>query len=295
MPHPEPIGSRIDDDARRPSRCRLLQELFGGFEARHGRSLLLPFLVFFRRLRRCGDQRDPRQPVVHDDRLLHLDTHQLQHTAEHPSKVGGRKNALRRGCLGVAFTAIKKERQEPGQRHQSLPRGRPGNPPGDEAAHRERKDRARRPQFGPDLESGAVAENPVAGGGPGSDPRPPTDKWQDGKAASGTRQIPLRAHFRPCVVGTRDGCPHCNNAACVHHDRKFSRTPRHRAGSSSLLENPLFHQLMPFRAMTSASRLGAISRASWRSIRPRSIRLLRLCVKSCMPSFTDFLMWSAIK
>ena len=42
-----------------------------------------------------------------------------------------------------------------------------------------------------------------------------------------------------------------------------------------------------------ASRFGAISSASRRSMSPSSMWLRRLIVKSCMPSRNDFLMWSA--
>ena len=283
MPHPDPVSSGLDDQRRGSSGRRLLEQLLGCFEARHGRGLLLPLLVFFRRLRGRGDQRDPRQSVVHNRWCLHFDAHQLQSGAGRPPQVGDREYAFRRGRLGISNTAIKKKRQKPGECHQGLPGGRPRDPPGEQAARHEWKDRTRRPEFRSDLEPGAVAEDPVAGSGPGSDPRPPADQCQDREAARCITRQPLRARPRPRVVGPRHDGRHCEHAACMPRHGESSYRPCHRAGSFS-------HQLMPFSAMTSASRLGAISRASWRSMSPRSMRLLRLCVKSCMPSFTDFLM-----
>ena len=262
VPHTHAGGLEVDHERIGPGHhrtehrlSRLLEagELRGGFQA--GR-VLRRILAAGRGELDLGDQISVVEPGVN------LDPERSEQAGNDPPAVADGEDLLRWGKCLVADHGVGDCRRQPRDDHQGDPAEGRRDPPGDDRGQEHRQAADHAPEGRLALVLRGVAGDPVDRPHPGEHAQPPGDRRDDGQAATTTAAVPARGQLlRPAggdVGQRRHGCQRRHGG----EDLPGERCRRgDAAAASSHHVTPI-----PLSAISRASRLGAISMASLRSM-----------------------------
>ena len=262
--HPHPVDLVPDADVGRapfhehrrgPRADGHLEDLLRFLDPLGGQGPLEAPLVVVARLAPGGLEGERGESLDRLDLGLHLDAELSEEPRQETAHVPAGEDLLRLPHLGVVLRTVDQRRDEPGQRHDHLAGDRGGDHPGQEGRHREREGGERSPEIGPQAELCRIARDPVARHRPADDLQPPADQRQDRQPTPGLAGRPPGVRRRPPLGQARRG---------------GQQHGRHRDGRGEKVRRQSSHHVtpMPLSAIISASRLGAISSASLRSMSP---------------------------